>query len=77
MGAIFTLAKMQNASAIEPLITALTDKDLLIRKRAMSALVDKGEAARAPLIWAASTANPELRFASEQVLEQINRRQKP
>lgn len=74
MGAILTLVKMESSCAIEPLILALIDKNFLIRRKAMNALIDWGESARDPLIQARSTADSDLRLASEQVLERIQRK---
>jgi len=74
MGAILTLVKMESSCAIEPLIHALKDKNFLIRRKAMNALVDRGESARTPLIDASSSADPDFRSVSEQILERISRK---
>ena len=74
MGAILTLVKMESPGAIDLLIEALQDKSLQIRRKAMNALVDRGESAHDPLMAAAASPNPDIRAASEKVLERISRK---
>ncbi len=74
MGAVITLVKIESPGAIELLITALRDKSMLIRRKAMNALINRGESARDPLVAAADSSDPDIRVTSAQVLEKIHRK---
>ncbi|MDD1686639.1 HEAT repeat domain-containing protein [Methanoregula sp.] len=74
MGAVLTLVKMESPGAIDLLIEALRDKSLQVRRKAMNALVDRGESARDPLIAATTSSDPDIRSASAHVLERISRK---
>ncbi len=74
MGAVITLVKIESPGAIELLIEALRDKSMLIRRKAMNALIDRGESARDPLVAAADSSDPDIRVTSAQVLERLHRK---
>ncbi|MDD1701963.1 MAG: HEAT repeat domain-containing protein, partial [Methanoregula sp.] len=74
MGVILTLGRMARPETVSLLARALVDKNVMIRQKAMRALVDMGESAREPLKEFASTSPSDLRQATEDVLARIDRK---
>ncbi|HNX17236.1 MAG TPA: HEAT repeat domain-containing protein [Methanoregula sp.] len=74
MGVILTLGKMARPETVGLLAKALINRNVMIRQKAMRALVDMGESARQPLLEFASTSPENLRRATDDVLARIDQK---
>ncbi len=71
--AVKTIARIGGDDAIAPLIRALQDDAVVVRKRAERALVDSGDAALPALTLAITGATPEVQETLQQILNEIRR----
>jgi len=71
--AVRTIARIGGDAAIAPLIRALEDDALAVRKRAEQALVDMGDAVLPALTLAAEEGRPEAREEVRRIIDEIRR----
>ena len=69
-----TIARIGGDAAIAPLIRALEDDALAVRKRAEQALVDMGDAVLPALTLAAEEGRPEAREELRRIIDEIRRK---
>lgn len=74
MGVIVTLGKMAGPETVGLLARALVDRNVMVRQKAMRALLDMGESARQPLMDFASASPDDIRHAAEDVISRIDRK---
>ncbi|WP_332449616.1 HEAT repeat domain-containing protein [Methanoculleus sp.] len=75
--AVRVIARIGGDEAVAPLIKALQDDALAVRKRAERALVDMGEAVLPALSLAAAEVQPEARAEVQRVIDEIRRDETP
>jgi HEAT repeat protein len=71
--AVKVIARIGGGEAVAPLIGALRDDVVVVRKRAERALVDMGDSAIPALTEAAAEALPEVREGLQRIIDEIRR----